>query len=159
MTNLSPEFCFKVKEARRASKISQGELACELGCKQSAISMFEQGDGTKLNDDVIKKLSEKFGIPLQSKKEEEAAPARVVAPAKSVPAHTGYCPNAACPSNHRYEVDGRVFARPDRAAADPAGGRYCAVCGEVLERRCPSCGAAVHEGAVCSFCGEPYIVV
>ena len=141
-------------------KISQGELAAEIGCKQSAISMFEQGDGTKLNDDVIGKLSKKFGIPLPTRQEEEAAGAvGVVAEVKSVEPHTGYCPNAACPSNHRYDVEGRVFARPDRAAADPAGGRYCAVCGEVLERRCPACGAAVHDGAVCSFCGEPYIVV
>ena len=160
MTNLSPEFCFKIKEARRAAKISQGELASELGCKQSAISMFEQGDGTKLNDDVIGRLSKKFGIPLPSNEEEGAAePARIVAEGKRAAAHTGYCPNASCPSNRRYEVEGRVFARPDREEADPAGGRYCAVCGEVLERRCPGCGAAVHDGAVCSFCGEPYIMV
>ena len=62
MTNLNPDFCRKIREARRAAKLSQGELAAEVGCKQSAISMFEQGDGTKLNDDVIAKLSKKFDI-------------------------------------------------------------------------------------------------
>jgi hypothetical protein len=37
------------------------------------------------------------------------------------------------------------------------GGKFCAVCGEVLEKRCPNCNAPIHEGAVCSFCGSPYV--
>ena len=56
MTNLSPEICRKVKEARREAGLSQSVLAAEVGCKQSALSMFEQGDGTKLNEEVIEKL-------------------------------------------------------------------------------------------------------
>lgn len=156
MKNLSPEFCFKAKEARRAAKISQGELAAELGCKQSAISMFEQGDGTKLNDDVIGRLAKKFGleIPVESKQSQCSA---VAGPMVASMSHSGFCPNPRCPSNSVYEVEGRIFVRPDRTAADPVGGRFCALCGEVLERRCPSCGSSVHNGAVCSFCGEPYI--
>ena len=156
MTNLNPEFCRKIKEARREAKISQEELAAEVGCKQSAISMFEKGDGTKLNDECIIKLSKKFGIEISTGVEEiEPVPARplVMSP------HTGFCPNPECPSNSRYQVEGRLFARPDRAAADPAGGRFCAVCGEVLSRRCPNCGAEVHDGAVCTFCGEPYVAL
>ena len=70
MTNLSPEFCLKVKEARRAARLSQSVLAAEVGCKQSALSMFEQGDGTKLNDDVIGALAKKFDIPLDLGKKE-----------------------------------------------------------------------------------------
>ena len=159
MTNLSPEFCFKVKEARRAAKISQGELAAEVGCKQSAISMFEQGDGTKLNDEVIGKLSKKFGIDIavHSSSDGIAAGNRLTVIGHAP--HSGFCPNGDCPSNRRYEVAGRIFANPDREAADPVGGRYCAICGEVLERRCPNCGAPVHAGAVCSLCGEPYVVL
>jgi len=159
VTNLSSEFCFKVREARRAAKISQGELAAEVGCKQSAISMFESGDGTKLNDEVVARLSKKFGIEITSagpEKGSQAAPQRAVAAHNP---HTGFCPNGGCPSNHRYDVAGRLLAHPDREAADPVGARFCAVCGEVLERRCPNCGAAVHEGAVCSFCGEPYVAL
>lgn len=159
MTNLSPDFCFKVREARRAAKISQGELADEVGCKQSAISMFEKGDGTKLNDEVIGRLSKKFGIDISTNGEgkgEAASLPRVASP--RLP-HTGFCPNGDCPSNRRYEVAGRAFAQPDREMADPVGGRFCAVCGEALERRCPSCGAAVHAGAVCSICGEPYVAL
>ena len=154
MTNLNPDFCLKIREMRRAAKISQGELAAEVGCKQSAISMFEQGDGTKLNDDVIAKLSKKFGVEISTSGSDPVP----VSPRPLVLApHTGFCCNPHCPSNASYEVDGRLLYRPDRTAADPAGGRYCAVCGEVLSRRCPNCGAAVHDGAVCSFCGEPYV--
>ncbi len=159
MTNLSPEFCFKVREARRAAKISQGELAAEVGCKQSAISMFEQGDGTKLNDEVIGKIAKKFGLDISSKGDDKSGSNSLLSAHIRHDSHSGFCPNANCPSNHRYEVDGRWLARPDRETADPVGGRFCAVCGEILERRCPNCGAHVHSGAVCSFCGEPYITM
>ena len=152
MIDLSPEICQKLKDARRTAKLSQSVVAAEVGCKQSALSMFEQGDGTKLNEVVIRKLAEKFGISLAKA---ESVPV-------SVPASVGergFCPNPHCPSNKSYEVDGRTFLLPDRAAADPVHGKHCALCGEILEKRCPNCGRPVHDGAVCSFCGEPYIVV
>ena len=117
-----------MKEARRAAGLSQSILAAEVGCKQSALSMFEQGDGTKLNDEVIAKLAKKFGIEIPA-----AVNAPVVAPTVRVVtgvAHTGFCPNPNCPSHHRYEVDGRSLLRPNRVEQDPVGGKYCAVCGE-----------------------------
>ena len=67
MKGLSREFCEKIALARREAGISQTELAAEIGCKQSALSPFERGDGTKLSDEAIQKLSAKFGIPLPSK--------------------------------------------------------------------------------------------
>ena len=155
MTKLSPEICRKIKEARREAGLSQSVVAAEVGCKQSALSMFEQGDGTKLNDAVIGKLAKKFGVSLEVK-------APVSKPAGTcfvASASHGFCPNPKCPSNAAYAVDGRTFLRPDRAAADPAGGKYCSLCGEVLEKRCPNCGAPVHDGAICSFCGEPYVSI
>ena len=35
----------------------------------------------------------------------------------------------------------------------------CAVCGEVLEKCCPNCGAPLHDGAICSICGDPYVAI
>ena len=158
MTKLSPEICFKIKEARRAAKLSQSAVAAEVGCKQSALSMFEQGDGTKLNDVTIEKLAKKFGVDLNAKEpEQESLVEEGSRPVISLAPVHGFCPNPHCPSNHGYEVEGRAFLRPDRNAADPVGGKFCAICGEILEKRCPNCGAPVHDGAVCSYCGDPYI--
>ena len=164
MTNLNPKICWQLRDARKAARLSQSELAREVGCKQSALSMFEQGDGTKLNDDVIKRLAAKFSIQLPT---EEAKPASESATAavlpRPVPDFTperrGFCPNVNCPSHHAYQVDGRTFLKPDRAAQDPVGGRFCVVCGEILERVCPTCGGALHDGAICSFCGSPYLAL
>jgi len=143
--------------ARRKAGISQSALAQEFGCKQSAISMFEQGDGTKLNDAVIEKIAKKFSIDLEA----EVKPAEAMRPASFSSAAlvdaTGFCPNPHCPSNHAYQVEGRTYFLPHRHEADPVNGKFCALCGEVLEKRCPNCGAPVHEGAVCSYCGEPYV--
>ena len=123
MTNLSPEICFKLRDARRAAKLSQSELSAEVGCKQSALSMFEQGDGTKLNDAVIGKLAKKFGVSLTA----EAPASGFAGSAVTASASRGFCPNPKCPSNAAYAVDGRTFLRPDRVAADPVGGRYSSV--------------------------------
>ena len=147
----------KIKEARRLAKLSQSDVAAEVGCKQSALSMFEQGDGTKLNDEVVAKLAKKFGIELHpvEKKEE---PVRAAVRFSAAPL-IGFCPNPHCPTNVSYEVEGRLLLKPNRSLADPVGGKFCAVCGEVLEKHCPNCGAPVHEGGFCSFCGDPYVAV
>lgn len=153
MKNLNPEFCRKAKAARKEAGLSQSELASEIGCKQSALSMFEQGDGTKLSDEVIEKIAKKFNLSITGGAAQQSAPIVQVAPSSV----RGFCPNPHCPSNHEYFVEEMRFFRPDREAADPIGGRYCALCGEILERKCPNCGAPVHAGAICSLCGQPYI--
>lgn len=134
--------------------MTQSALANEVGCKQSALSMFEQGDGTKLNDDVINRLAKKFELELTMQNGNGVGQPSFSNP--KLPA-TAYCPNLHCPSNQRYQVEDRVLYCPDRAKADPVGGKYCALCGELLERNCPNCGAPVHDGAICSICGEPYV--
>jgi len=154
---LNPEICYRIREARRTARLSQSVVAAEVGCKQSALSMFEQGDGTKLNDEVITALSKKFGISLTETAAEEVKPVPTEFPPVSVVRIHGFCPNAHCPSNKLYEVDGRTYALPNRLTADPVGGKFCAMCGEVLEKRCPNCGAPLHDGAICSLCGDPYV--
>lgn len=158
MTNLDPEICQKLKQARREAGLSQSSLAKEVGCKQSALSMFEQGDGTKLNDEVINRLAKKFNVDLSPKPVESAkTPLEVAATCMAPSATRGFCPNPSCPSNRAYTVEGRTFLKPDLSVADPVYGKFCALCGEVLEKVCPSCGRPVHEGAVCSWCSAPYI--
>ena len=158
MKNLNPEFCKNVKLARREAGLTQGQLAAEVGCKQSALSMFEQGDGTKLNDEVIEKLAKKFNLSLTP----SVSPAQVNTPPlphfPTPPLHHGFCPNPHCPTNKEYFVKEIRLFLPDRETADPVGGKYCAMCGELLERVCPNCGAPVHAGAICSLCGQPYVV-
>ena len=156
MKRLSPEICIKIRNARKAAKLSQEVIAAEVGCKQPALSMFEQGDGTKLNDETVAKLAKKFGISLEASDKPNAEDSRPVI--AFVASASGFCPNPHCPTNHAYSVDGRDFRKPDRAAADPVGGKFCAMCGESLVRKCPNCGAPVHEGGFCSICGEPYVV-
>ena len=157
MKGLSREFCEKIALARREAGISQTELAAEIGCKQSALSPFERGDGTKLSDEAIQKLSAKFGIPIPKDATSAPQPSTFdLQPAAS--AATGFCPNPDCPSHRKVQAAGKAIIIPDRKLSDPVGGRFCALCGEVLERKCPNCGSPVHEGAVCSFCGKPYVV-
>jgi len=121
--------------------------------------MFEQGDGTKLNDEVIGKLAKKFDVLLTETSDEPPAIPPVNTTAYMPGGSHGFCPNPHCPSNKAYEVDGRTLILPDMTAADPVGGKFCALCGEVLEKRCPNCGAPVHAGAICSLCGDPYVAV
>ena len=159
MTNLDPEICRQLKTARREAKLSQMEVANEIGCKQSALSMFEQGDGTKLNDEAIQRLAKKFGVDIARKTRAavENVVHKVVLPVATALKGVGFCPNPKCPSNRAYDVEGRTFYQPDRAAADPVFGKFCALCGETLIKACPNCGAPVHDGGFCSLCGEPYI--
>lgn len=159
MIDLSPEICRKIKLARREAGLSQSILAKEVGCLQSALSMFEQGDGTKLNDDVIAKLCKKFGIELPKQSESVAPSAAIPSQPLCVAKSPAFCPNPVCPSNIPYSVDERTLLRPNFEEADPVGGKYCAICGEILERACPNCGAPVHKGGICSHCGQPYIAV
>ena len=157
MKKLNPEFCAQVRDARRASKLSQSIVASEVGCHQSALSAFEQGDCTKLGDDVVERLSKKFGIDIESPKPVAADSAHSVQRHCDFASGSGFCPNPRCPTNHPYQVEGRDYFKPDRSMADPVGGRFCAMCGEALERKCPNCGAPVHDGGFCSLCGDPYV--
>lgn len=153
MTNLRPEICRKIRDARREAGLSQKVVADEIGCKQPALSMFESGDGTKLNDEFIEKLAAKFGVNI----DEEAKPSENNGINLQRERHTSYCPNHQCPSHESYLVGSERFLKPNRIIQDPVGGKYCAICGELLETSCPKCGAPVNDGAVCSCCGRKYV--
>lgn len=170
MQNMTAEICAKFKEARKAKGLNQTALAQAVGCKQSAVSMFEAGMATKLSDEAVGKMAELLGLDLAAilKEDEERRRERgggnaAAAIAAGLPGFgdgqivRGYCPNCQCPSNVPYVVDGRLLYRPSRAMASPGGGARCAQCGEVLEMRCPACGAPLNDGACCGVCGSAYV--
>ena len=156
MSRVSRELCLRFAEARRAKGLRQTELAAQVGCTQSALSMFESGQPTKLSEETVKKLSELLEVPLAA----EASPVMTVLTAglhDPLSAVHGFCPNCQCPSNVPYVVGDRLFYRPSRKEASPTGGARCTQCGEVLELKCPSCGASLNDGACCAACGAAYV--
>ena len=148
MANLSKEICIRFRDARRERGLTQSALAAEIGCKQSALSMFESGQSSKLSEEFVSKLSQKLGVSLEVKDKNTVDVFSGVV--------SGYCPSCFCPSNIPYVVDDRVFLRPIHSVH--RGGR-CAYCGEILERACPVCGAPLNEGACCAVCGSAYVTV
>lgn len=153
MADLDIEICKRFKEARREKGLSQSFLASQAGCKQSALSAFENGDSTKISDSTANKLAEILGVSL---KREEKAKAFVPAVVPGITVR-GFCPDMNCPSNIPYIVGDRLFFRSIRAKASPDGGKRCACCGEVLELCCPACGSPLNDGACCGCCGTPYV--
>ena len=150
MTNLSKRACEKLKDARRALGLTQTALADEIGFRQEALSAFEKGNPTKLSAEYVEKLAARLGVDLKNVIEQAVAEERETSIRPSLA--VGYCPEPECPSNSAYSVAGRTLYRVTLQK-----GRYCAHCGEVLEIKCPKCGAPVNEGACCTSCGNPYV--
>ena len=157
MTNLSKDICLRFKEARQAKGYNQSTLARLVECKQSAISMFEAGMTTKLSDETVKKIADILDVSLEEKVEVSQAAPPSQAQLSSAAVIHGYCPSCECPSNVPYIVGGHLFYRPMRHVSSPAGGPHCTQCGELLETRCPTCGAPLNDGACCASCGNAYV--
>lgn len=126
--------------------MTQSALAQAVGCKQSAISMLESGQPEKLSQEAVEKVAKLLEVTLEVP---AAAPGHRPL---STAAARGFCPNALCPSNVPFAVNGELlfWPRPQPVSDD---GRRCAHCGELLETGCPHCGAAVTDGACCTACG------
>ena len=149
MQNLSRKVCEIFKEARRSLRLTQSQLAAEIGCKQAAISKFEKGMTTKLSDEYVLKMAKLLHLDMKELLKEGKGGTNGI-PGEDVAA--GFCPDSDCPSNVRYMVRERMFFRITMQR-----GIYCAHCGEVLEKSCPSCGAPINEGACCTMCGARYV--
>ena len=146
----------ELAKARRSKGLTQSELARLAECKQSAVSMMERGRGDALSRQKLAAVAEVLGVDA-ARYLEEASPDEGVA-APTVAGNSGICPVFDCPSNIPYIVNGRMLVLPRSGSA--GSGRHCAYCGELLERQCPECGAAVAAGrACCGECGEPYVAV
>ena len=140
-------FHLQVRAARRAAHWSQTELAAKAGCRQSQLSAFESGVRGKVSRETVAKLAELLG--LEPPAAEESSPAAFAA-TFGVQAR---CPNCECPSNLPYWVGDQLLFLPLGTAGS---GTHCALCGEVLERACPHCGAPIRApGGCCEACGLP----
>lgn len=145
----------QIKTARLQRHMSQSALARKVGCKQSALSMFESGRATALGAQTIGKLCDELGLLPPSQAELAMATREAVEPA--VTGERTFCPNPQCPSNLPVAIGERVTLVPQGHLAK-AHECHCAWCGEVLERACPECGAVVNPGAYCACCGTAYLV-
>lgn len=142
MANITLDTCRQLAQARRARGMTQSALAAAAGCKQSAISMMEAGQASKIAQETVVKIAALLEVELPA----EGAELEVAPRLKS----RSFCPNALCLSNLPYLIGEELFFRTGYAG----GGRYCRVCGEVLEQACPHCQAVVAENsACCTACG------
>jgi DNA-binding XRE family transcriptional regulator len=146
---ITTEFCQRLRDARRAKHLTQAELAERVDCKQSAVSMMEAGRVTALAHETVSKIAAELGVPMEKAK---ASHADKSAASASGSAH---CPDPECFSNVPLVVNGSLLFWPRPQPV--AGGVHCAICGEVLVRVCPRCGAPAATGACCRHCGASYI--
>lgn len=133
-----------LRNARIAAKLNQRDLALQVGCTQSQISMMEAGRATALSKENIGKIAGILGVKLP----EESSAAQF----SSAVSGLAFCPNFQCPTNYPYFVGGQLFFLPSGSCGC---GEHCLFCGELLERKCPNCGAAVAlAGGCCASCGS-----
>ena len=145
----SEPFHLQVRAARRAAHWSQTELAERAGCNQSQLSAFEAGVRGKVSRETLAKIAKLLGLEAPAAVED--AVARPVADVAAI----ARCPDFACPSNLPYWAGGRLLFLPLGTAGS---GAHCAICGEVLERACPRCGAPVRApGGCCGSCGAALV--
>ena len=151
-TPLDPKWLIALKRGRLAAGLTQSELAEKVGCKQSALSMLERGRFSAVSRETLAKIAEATGVELPA----GAVPAAALA-AAALPAGFAFCPNCDCLSNLPYFVGGELLLLPLGSAGE---GPHCAICGEILARSCPACGASARRGGgCCAACGAPLVPV
>lgn len=142
----------QIRQARQQRHLSQSALARQVGCSQSALSMFEGGRTTALNAQTIGRLCSELGLLAPHAAELSDGPAGVTEGVRS------FCPNPECPSNLPAVIGGETVLVPRKHLAAEHE-CHCGWCGEVLERACASCGAPVNAGGFCASCGGRYVTV
>jgi transcriptional regulator with XRE-family HTH domain len=145
--NIERDPCKYIAQARRKKGVTQSELAQNVSCKQSAISMFERGNPNALSSEkqqAIAKLLDIAWPPLDDIASES-------------PSTLAFCPNFDCPANYPYRVANQLLFMP--YLAHDSNSTNCKYCGEVLEKACPNCKTHFQSGACCQVCGTAYISI
>ena len=164
----SVPFFSLARAARREAGLSQAVLAEKAGCRQSQISAFEAGVPGKISREATLRIAETLGLepPPEPQPPADGASASAAAglsgAASAWPAPAGlaevsvpFCPDFQCLSNMPYFIGEQLLFLP---LGFCGGGVRCAVCGEVLQRRCPSCGGRFRgHGGCCETCGRPLV--
>lgn len=142
-----------ITEARRRQGMTQSALAHQIGCKQSAISMFERGHENALAHSKVEAVAKLLGIDALT------LPDNVTAlPVNASSPPLRYCPVFDCPSNIPFTVQNKLLISPNPNLSSNSE-KHCIFCGELLELACPECGETINSGACCALCGTPYISV
>ncbi len=145
-----------IREARRRLKITQAELAEFLEAKQSAISMFENGQAHKLGRPKVEKAAARLGVDLETgeiQKQQVAPPTARCAK---------YCPRAECPMSVPFAVGEDLVFWPTFQHGDASTDDYCRACATLLSDSCsnPDCGTPAVKGRNnCPRCGAYYVVL
>lgn len=138
-----------VREARRRKGLTQAQVAEAIDCKQSAVSMFENGRRDALSRDKLVSLGKLLDVDPSRAAQESDAPT----------GNLRYCPDVNCPSNVPFMVGGRVAIRPSMTPVSGSAPSYCRYCGEVMAASCSNaeCKESPEPGAFCAACGTAYI--
>ena len=138
-----------VREARRRKGLTQAQVAEAIDCKQSAVSMFENGRRDALSREKLTSLGKLLDVDTSREPQEVRTPA----------GNLRFCPDMDCPSNVPFMVGGRVAIRPSMVPVTGDAPTYCRYCGEVLTASCSNtqCSAPPTPGAFCTVCGTAYI--
>ncbi len=137
-----------LRDARRAQGLTQSDIAREINCTQSAISMFEAGRTNALSAETIAQIARKLGVDAKAL---PSSPAR--------PPVFKYCPVDECPMNVPFVVRGEILFTPTLTNAPDTQMTRCPFCGELMESHCPGkdCGAPVANSSCCPDCGTRYV--
>lgn len=154
MTTENEPLRFLVRRKRLEAGLTQTELAREVGCSQSAVSMFEAGRPDVLSGQKFAAIAERLGL------DSTQLSTPVAETAMPDPRVWGYCPIGECPSNIPYCVRGQLYFRPAVVRTPATKKTFCRYCGELLETSCPNleCAAPVNKDtSICLECGSPYV--
>ena len=134
-----------VRQLRLAKHLTQKQLAARVGCTQSAISHFENGDFSALSPETVERVQAAISS------DGEAAVSEVLS----------FCPNPDCAVALTLVNQGNLAIRPAMyRITSKTVAVHCKVCGALLECGCRTCLTPLVDGAVfCVGCGAPLVQV